>query len=72
MSQRKVSNSLLTFNQVMNDINTWLVDEDCDRDEVEGGLVEMKKNNSDPTEQFILEDKVTENIEKGEEQALNP
>ena len=72
MSQRKVSNSPLTFNQVMNDINTWLVDEDCDRDEVEGGLVEMKKNNSDPTEQFVLEDKVTENIEKGEEQALNP
>ena len=56
-----------------------LVHEDCDRDEVEddsdnlcGDLDEENKNNSDSTEQFMLEDEVIENIDDGEEQSLNP
>ena len=39
----------------MNDINTWIVDEDCDRDEVENDLddqcrelEEENENNGDP------------------------
>ena len=62
----------------MNDINTWFLDEDCDWDTVEddvdnfcGELDEENKNNSDPTEQFILEDEVVENIDDGKEQPLN-
>ena len=34
MSKPKASNSVITFDQVMNDINTWLVDEDCDPYEI--------------------------------------
>ena len=33
MSKRKASNSVLTIDQVMNDINTWLADEDFDGNE---------------------------------------
>ena len=35
MSKRNASTSVLTIDQVMNDINTWLADEDFDWDEVE-------------------------------------
>ena len=63
----------------MNNINTWLVDEDCDLDEVKddldelcGDLDEENENNSDPTEQCILENEVVENVDDGEEQPLNP
>ena len=34
VSKPKASNSVITFDQVMNDINTWLVDEDCDPYEI--------------------------------------
>ena len=54
----------------MNDINTSFVDKDCDWDEVEddlddlcGELDEENENNSDPTEYFILQYEVIENIE---------
>ena len=63
----------------MNVINTWLVDEDCDRDGVKddldelcGELDEENENNSDPTEQFILEYEAIESIDDGEEQSLIP
>ena len=79
MSKRKASNSVLTINRVMNDINTWLVDKDCDLDEVEGDLDDLcgqldeeNENNSDPTQQFILEEEVTQNNAGGEKQPLNP
>ena len=77
--KRKASNSVLVIDQVMNVINTWLVDEDCDRDEVKddldelcGELDEENENNSDPTEQFILEYEAIESIDDGEEQSLIP
>ena len=63
----------------MNDINAQLVNEVCNRDEVEddldylcGEIEEENENNSDPTKQFILEEEVIENIDNGEEQPLNP
>ena len=63
----------------MNDINAQLVNEVCNRDEVEddldylcGKIEEENENNSDPTKQFILEEEVIENIDDGEEQPLNP
>ena len=63
----------------MNDINAQLVNEVCNRDEVEddldylcGEIEEENENNSDPTKQFILEEEVIENIDDGEEQPLNP
>ena len=34
MSKQKSSNSVLTIDHIMNDLNTWLVDEDCDWDKV--------------------------------------
>ena len=37
-----------------------------------GDLDEESENDRDPTEQFILEDEVTQNIDGGEEQPLNP
>ena len=78
MSKRKASPSVLTIDQVMNYINIWLVDEECDRDEEEelddlcGALDEENENNGDSTEQFILEDEVIENIDEVEQQPLNP
>ena len=55
MSKQK--HQILTIDQVMNDINGWLVDEDYDQDEVEDDLGnfcwevdEENKINSDPTE----------------------
>ena len=75
MSKRIASNSVLIIDQVMNDINTWLVDKDCNQDEVEdnsddlGGEVgEENKNNSDPTEQFFLEYGVIGSVDGGKEQ----
>ena len=63
----------------MNDINAQLVNEVCNRDEVEddldylcGEIQEENENNSDPTKQFILEEEVIENIDDVEEQPLNP
>ena len=63
----------------MNDINAQLVNEVCNREEVEddldylcGEIEEENENNSDPTKQFILEEEVIENIDDGEEQPLNP
>ena len=63
----------------MNDINAQLVNEVCNRDEVEddldylcGEIEEENENNSDPTKQFILEEEVIENIDDVEEQPLNP
>ena len=41
MSKWKASNSVLTIDQVMNDIDTWLVDKDCDHNEVEDDLDEL-------------------------------
>ena len=79
MSKQKALNSVLTIDQVMNDINAQLVNEVCNRDEVEddldylcGEIEEENENNSDPTKQFILEEEVIENIDDGEEQPLNP
>ena len=79
MSKQKALNSVLTIDQVMNDINAQLVNEVCNRDEVEDDLdylceeiEEENENNSDPTKQFILEEEVIENIDDGEEQPLNP
>ena len=78
MSKRKVLNSVLTIDQVINNLNAWFVDEDCDVDEVEdhldylyGELNEENKNNSDLTEQLFLEDEVIESIDDEEEQPLN-
>ena len=55
ISKRKALNSVLTIDQVMNDVNTWNVDEDCDRDEAEDylddlcrELEEENENNGDP------------------------
>ena len=51
MSKRKALPSVLTIDEVMNHINTWLVDEDCNREEVEdlnglcGELDEENGNN---------------------------
>ena len=57
MSKPKVSDSVLTIDQLMNDTNTWLVNEDWDGDEVEddsndlcGTLDGENGNNSDPIE----------------------
>ena len=57
MSKPKVSDSVLTIDQLMNDTNTWLINEDGDGDEEEddlndlcGKLDEENENNSDPTE----------------------
>ena len=79
MSKQKALNSVLTIDQVMNDINAQLVNEVCNRDEVEDDLdylceeiEEENENNSDPTKQFILEEEVIENIDDVEEQPLNP
>ena len=76
---KKALNSVLTIDQVMNDINAQLVNEVCNRDEVEddldylcGEIEEENENNSDPTKQFILEEEVIENIDDVEEQPLNP
>ena len=51
----------------MNNLNTWTVEEDCDQDEIEddlddlcGELDDANENNSDSTEQFILEKEVIE------------
>ena len=41
MSKRKASNSVLTTDQVIKVINTWIVNEDCDRDEVKGDLDDL-------------------------------
>ena len=78
MSKRKVLNSVLTIDQVINNLNAWFVDEDCDVYEVEdhldylyGELNEENENNSDLTEQFFLEDEVIESIDDEEEQPLN-
>ena len=65
MSKWKTSNSVLTIDKVINDINTRLVEEDCDLDEVEDDLEDLWQeldeengNNRDPTEKFVLEDQV--------------
>lgn len=62
MSKRNSSNLALTIDQVMNDKNTQLVDEDCDRDEVEDDLGdscweldEESENNDHLNERFILD-----------------
>lgn len=41
MSKQKPSNSVLDIDHVINDINTWLVDEDYDRDKVENDLDDL-------------------------------
>ena len=41
MSKRKASNSVLTTDQVIKVINTWVVNEDCDWDEVKGDLDDL-------------------------------
>ena len=46
MSKWKASDSVLTINQVMNDINTWLANEACDLDE-------ENENNRDPFGQLL-------------------
>lgn len=63
----------------MNDVSKSIVDEVCDQDEVEddldglcGELNDGKKSNGDPTEQFILEDELIENVDGGEKQPVNP
>ena len=38
MSNRKALNSVQTTNQVINNLNTWHADEDCDQDELENKL----------------------------------
>ena len=50
------------YYQVLNNINTWFVEEDCDWNQAKGDLDylcgelgKVKENNSDPTEQSILE-----------------
>ena len=50
------------YYQVLNNINTWFVEEDCDWNQVKGDLDylcgeldKVKENNSDATEQSILE-----------------
>ena len=65
MSKWKTSNSVLTIDKVINDINTRLVEEDCDLDEVEDDLEDLWQeldeengNNRNPTEKFVLEDQV--------------
>ena len=72
ISIRQVSNSVILFDQVVNDIITWFVDEDFDQEEVEddsddsyGELDKDSENNSDPTEERILEDEVIEAIDDG-------
>ena len=52
MSKQDASNSFRIIDQVINDIDTWLVDKDCDWDELEneldnlcGKLDEENKNN---------------------------
>ena len=72
ISKRKVLNSVILIDQVVNDIITWFADEDFDRDEVEddsddwyGELDKESENNSDPTEELILEDEVIEAIYDG-------
>ena len=78
MLKRKASKSVLTIDQIMNDINAWVVDEDCNWNKVEddlddlcGELDEKNEDNSDHTEQFILESEVIENTDDREEQPLN-
>ena len=62
----------------MNDKNTRLVDKDCDWEWVEDDLDDLcrkldeeKGNNSDPTDQFIFEDEVIENIDDEEKVNVN-
>ena len=43
MSKRKASNSILIINQVMNDINTWLVDESRDWNEEVDNLNNLRE-----------------------------
>ena len=50
------------YYQVLNNINTWFVEESCDWNQVKGDLDylcgeldKVKENNSDATEQSILE-----------------
>ena len=66
ISKGKASNSVLTIDQVMNDINTWLDDKDCDQDKVEDNLDDLcceldeeNENNRDSIEQFILKAELT-------------
>lgn len=63
----------------MNDVSKSIVGEVCDQDEVEddldglcGELDDGNKSNGDPTEQFILEDELIENVDGGEKQPVNP
>ena len=70
ISKRKASNSVPTNDQVTTD--TLLVDKNCNLSDVEddlddlcGELDEENKDDSDPTEQFILEDEDTHDTHQG-------
>ena len=41
MSKQDASNSFRIIDQVINDIDTWLVDKDCDWDELEDELDDL-------------------------------
>ena len=41
MSKRKLTNSILSFDDVLNDINDWLAEENSENDEIGDNLDEL-------------------------------
>ena len=57
MSKRKSTNSLLSFDNVLNDINDWLAEENGENDEIGDNLDELfgekEETDSNPSERVL-------------------
>ena len=67
MSKRKSTNSVLSFDDVLNDINDWLAEGNGENDEIDGNLDELcggqEEIDSNPREECLEEEKQSEEPE---------
>ena len=66
MLKRKSTNSVLSFNNVLNDINDWLAEENSENDEIVGDLNELcgeEEIDSNPSEGCLEEEQQSEEPE---------
>ena len=67
MSKRRSTNSVLSFDDVLNDIHDWLSEESGENDEIGGNLDELwgeeEEINSSPSEECLQEEQQSEEPE---------
>ena len=67
MSKRKSTNSVLSFDDVLNDINDWLAEENVENDEIGDNLDQLcgeeEEIDSNPSEECLEEEQQSEEPE---------